>query len=102
MALFVNTSEGPLGINDAGAIMRQPIEDKSRANAETSAGYCNLSAIWKKKTISSEKYMNAVVNNIEESVKKKNWRIPSKGKTPMNSTFIAKMDHLRELNNKEL
>ena len=53
-------------------------------------------------SISSEKYVNAAVKNVAESVKKRNWRIPGKVKTPMNSTFVAEMDGSQELNNEEL
>ena len=47
--------------------------------------------------ISSEKYVNAVIKNVEEAVKKKSLKLPGKVRTPMDSKFIPELDGIPEL-----
>ena len=47
--------------------------------------------------ISSDKYVNAAVKNVEEAIKKKSLKIPNKVRTPMDGTFIPELDGTPEL-----
>ena len=49
-------------------------------------------------SLSSDKYVNAAIANVDESVKKKGRKIPAKVRTPMTSNFIPELDSSRELN----
>ena len=52
--------------------------------------------------LSSDKYVNAAVNNVDESVKKKGMKIPTKARTPMTSSFVPELDSSRELSKEDL
>ena len=47
--------------------------------------------------VSSDKYVNAAVRNVEEAIKNKRWKIPTKVKTPMDTIFIPELDGTLEL-----
>jgi len=53
-------------------------------------------------SLSSDKYVNAAISNVDESVKKKNRRVPCKSKTPMTSDFIPELDGSNELSQEDL
>ena len=53
-------------------------------------------------SLSSDKYVNAAVNNVDESVKKKGMKIPTKVRTPMTSSFVPELDSSRELSKENL
>ena len=53
-------------------------------------------------SLSSDKYVNAAINNVDEAVKKKKRRIPCKSKTPMTSDFIPELDGSNELSQEDL
>ena len=49
--------------------------------------------------MSSDKYVNAAIKNVEEAIKKKSLKIPNKVRTPMDGTFIPELDGTPELDN---
>ena len=53
-------------------------------------------------SLSSDKYVNAVINNVDESVKKKGMKIPAKVRTLMTSSFVPELDSSRELSKENL
>lgn len=52
--------------------------------------------------LSSEKYVNAAIKNVDDAVKKKKRRIPSKVRTPMTSDFVPELDGSNELSQEDL
>ena len=42
--------------------------------------------------MSSDKYVNAAIKNVEDAIKKKSLKIPNKVRTPMDGTFIPELD----------
>ena len=53
-------------------------------------------------SLSSDKYVNAAIDNVDESVKKRKRRVPCKSRTPMTSGFIPEMDGSNELSQEDL
>ena len=53
-------------------------------------------------SLSSDKYANAAIANVDESVKKKGKKIPEKVRTPMTSSFIPELDSSCELNKDDI
>ena len=51
--------------------------------------------------VSSDKYVNAAIQNVEEAIKNKCWKIPTKVKTPMDTIFIPELDGTPELGDNE-
>ena len=47
--------------------------------------------------MSSVDYVNAAIQIIEEALKKKPWRLPTKVTTPMTSSYYPKLDDTPEL-----
>ena len=47
--------------------------------------------------LSSDKYVNAAISNVENSVKKKGRKVPNKLKHPMTSDFVPELDISLEL-----
>ena len=52
--------------------------------------------------MSSDKYVNAAIKNVEEAIKKKSLKIPNKVRTPMDGTFIPELDGTLELDNTDV
>ena len=52
--------------------------------------------------ILSDKYVNAAIKNVEESIKKKSLRLPNKVRTPMDVTFIPELDGTPELDSPDV
>ena len=42
--------------------------------------------------MSSHEYLSAVVKNVEEYVRKTKFQVPRKATTPMDNTYVAKLD----------
>ena len=53
-------------------------------------------------SLSSDKYVNAAISNVEDSVKKKGRRVPSKVKNPMTSDFVPELDTSSELSKEDV
>ena len=53
-------------------------------------------------SLSSEKYVNAAIANVEAAAKKKGRKIPHKVRTPMTSSFVPELDGSTELDGEDL
>ena len=51
--------------------------------------------------LSSDKYVNAAISNVENSVKKKGRKVPNKLKHPMTSDFVPELDISLELSKED-
>ena len=52
-------------------------------------------------SLSSDKYVNATIQNIDEIIKKKGRKVPTKVRTPMTSDFVPKLDSSPELSKED-
>ena len=52
-------------------------------------------------SLSSDKYVNAAVQNVDETIKKRGRKIPTKVRTPMTSDFVPELDSSPELNKED-
>ena len=53
-------------------------------------------------TITSSDYVNAAVINMEETIKDTRWKIPTRPRTPMSSSYLPELDETPEFNSKEI
>jgi hypothetical protein len=53
-------------------------------------------------SITSVDYVKAAVENVEEGIKNKRWKLPTKVKTPMVSSYVPELDGTPELEPEEL
>ena len=53
-------------------------------------------------SLSSDKYVNAAIDNVGESVKKRGRKTPHKVRTPMTSSFIPELDGSAELEKEDM
>lgn len=53
-------------------------------------------------SISSYEYVKAAVKNVQEAIKDKHWKLPTRNTaTPMNNTFVPELDGTAELNDEQ-
>ena len=53
-------------------------------------------------SLSSDKYVNAAISNVDNSVKRKGRKVPNKVKNPMTSDFVPELDTSSELNKEDV
>ena len=52
-------------------------------------------------TMTSVEYIKAAIKNVEETIKDKKWKLPSRVSTPMSSNYIPELDETPELDKKD-